>query len=129
MSAVEPSIRDGLFHAALTEADAPTVRTGERLMTALIVCCLLLDILVVLGAFLLAYWVRFVMPDDEASALGLQEYGRIGALVGVTTVVLLAVHGVYGTASHPTLVQSAAHRHLCGLDCPHRGRDNLLCPR
>ena len=95
MSAVEPSMRDGLFHAAFTDAGAPAVRAGERLVTAAIVACLLLDVVVVLGAFLLAYWVRFVMPDDEASALGLQEYGRIGALVGLLTVLLLAVHGVY----------------------------------
>src|SRR5690349_4384926 len=53
VSAVEPSVQDGLFHAAFAETHAPAVRTGERLVTALIVCCLLLDIVVVLGAFLL----------------------------------------------------------------------------
>lgn len=53
------------------------------------------DALLVLLAFLLAYWVRFIAPDLEATAIGLDEYLRIGAVVGVVTVVLFALHGFY----------------------------------
>ncbi|MGE3909436.1 MAG: sugar transferase [Chloroflexota bacterium] len=97
MSAVEPSLRGGLFHAAFAEDQTPAVTRGERLLSALTVLTLAVDALLVLGAFLLAYWVRFVVPDDEAAALGLLEYARLGALVAVTTVLLLAGQGVYQT--------------------------------
>jgi FlaA1/EpsC-like NDP-sugar epimerase len=53
------------------------------------------DAVLVLLAFLLAYWVRFIAPDVEGIALGLDEYVRIGALVGIVTVVLFALHGFY----------------------------------
>ena len=68
---------------------------GARLLTALSMVTLFVDVLVVVGAFLIAYWIRFVMPDDEAAALGLQEYARLAILVAVLTVVLLGLQGVY----------------------------------
>ena len=53
------------------------------------------DALAVFGAFLLAHWVRFIAPDLEATALGLEEYARLGALVSVVAVVLFALHEFY----------------------------------
>ena len=95
MSAIEPALRDRVFHAAFAEGAAPKVTRGERLLSLLTLGTAVVDALVVLGAFLLAYWVRFVVPDDEALALGLQEYVRLATLVAFTTVVLLGFQDVY----------------------------------
>jgi exopolysaccharide biosynthesis polyprenyl glycosylphosphotransferase len=95
MSAVGPSLSGGAFHAAFVEGEAPTTSGSERLLAALTLGTALVDVIVVLGGFLIAYWARFVVPDDEASALGLLEYTRTGLLVGISTVVLLASQGVY----------------------------------
>jgi len=40
------------------------------------------------------------VPDDEAAALGLHEYARTGALVGLATAWLFAIHGVYNRRRH-----------------------------
>jgi exopolysaccharide biosynthesis polyprenyl glycosylphosphotransferase len=53
------------------------------------------DALLVLGAFMLAHWVRFIAPDLEATALDRDEYARMGAVVSLATVVLFALHGFY----------------------------------
>ena len=53
------------------------------------------DVLTVLGAFLLAYWARFIAPDAEATALGLDEYARMGAIVAGVTASLFALQGLY----------------------------------
>jgi exopolysaccharide biosynthesis polyprenyl glycosylphosphotransferase len=53
------------------------------------------DATLVLLAFLLAYWVRFIAPDLEGTALGLEEYARMGAVVSLVTVVLFALHDFY----------------------------------
>jgi exopolysaccharide biosynthesis polyprenyl glycosylphosphotransferase len=50
---------------------------------------------VVLGAFLLGHWLRFVAPGDEASALGLGEYAAIGSWVALVGAALFALHGFY----------------------------------
>src|SRR3954466_11856781 len=44
------------------------------------------DAVLVMLAFLLAYWVRFIVPDQEGTALGLDEYVRIGVVVSLVTV-------------------------------------------
>jgi len=44
---------------------------------------------------LAAFWVRFIAPDQEATALGLDEYARMGAIVSLVTVVLFALHDFY----------------------------------
>jgi exopolysaccharide biosynthesis polyprenyl glycosylphosphotransferase len=54
-----------------------------------------MDLVLVVTAFLLAYWVRFIAPEAEAVALGLDEYFRIGLAVGLGTTLLLAGHGLY----------------------------------
>ena len=53
------------------------------------------DALLVLGAFMLAHWVRFIAPDLEATALDRDEYARMGAVVSLVTVVLFVLHGFY----------------------------------
>jgi exopolysaccharide biosynthesis polyprenyl glycosylphosphotransferase len=53
------------------------------------------DVAAVLGGFLLAYWARFVAPDAEALALGLEQYAGVGAAVGLLAALLLATHGLY----------------------------------
>jgi exopolysaccharide biosynthesis polyprenyl glycosylphosphotransferase len=53
------------------------------------------DAALVLLAFLAAYWVRFIVPDLEGTALGLDEYARMGAVVSLVTVVLFALHDFY----------------------------------
>jgi exopolysaccharide biosynthesis polyprenyl glycosylphosphotransferase len=53
------------------------------------------DAALVLGAFLLAHWVRFIVPDVEATALSLEEYAVRGAVVSLVTVVLFALHDFY----------------------------------
>jgi exopolysaccharide biosynthesis polyprenyl glycosylphosphotransferase len=95
MSAVDPSLRRGAFHTAFDEGEAPPSVRGIRPLAALTLATLVVDALVVVGAFLIAYWVRFVVPDDEVSALGLQEYARLAVLVALMTVTLLGIQGVY----------------------------------
>ena len=69
---------------------------AEGLLPALAAACLLaVDLVVVLGAFLLAYWVRFIVPDAQAFALGLENYATMGLTVGLITAMLFAVHGLY----------------------------------
>ena len=95
MSAVEPSLNRNVFHAAFGESEALPVTRGERLLAALTLITAVVDALVVLAAFVLAYWARFVVPDDEAAALAFHEYLRLAMLVAFTTVVLLGFQDVY----------------------------------
>jgi hypothetical protein len=46
---------------------------------------LLLDLGIVVVAFLLAYWLRFVVLDDSVSALGVEQYALGGLAVGLLT--------------------------------------------
>jgi exopolysaccharide biosynthesis polyprenyl glycosylphosphotransferase len=68
---------------------------GRRLAALTGAVLVIGDALAVLGAFLLAHWVRFIAPDLEATALGLEEYARLGALVSIVAVVLFALHDFY----------------------------------
>ena len=72
-------------------------------------CLLTVDAAVVVSAFLLAHWARFIAPDDAAAALGLEQYGQMGLVVGGATVVLFALHGYYDPEHHRSW---AAHLHL-----------------
>jgi exopolysaccharide biosynthesis polyprenyl glycosylphosphotransferase len=77
------------------------------LLTAL--CLLVVDMAVVLAAFLLAHWARFIAPEDEAAALGLEQYARMGLTVGLVTTILFALHGLYDAERHHSW---AARLHL-----------------
>lgn len=95
MSAVEPSLRGAVFHAAFADSAETSATRKEHLLSALTLVTAGADALVVLSAFLIAYWVRFVVPDDEAVALGYFEYVRLASLVALAVVVLLGVQNVY----------------------------------
>jgi exopolysaccharide biosynthesis polyprenyl glycosylphosphotransferase len=83
----------------VSRRDWPAASTGRWLGRRLSLvaggCLVVGDATLVLGAFLLAYWVRFIAPDLEATALGLDEYARLGAIVSLITVVLFALHDFY----------------------------------
>jgi hypothetical protein len=68
----------------------------ERLLPLLTGACLFLfDVGLVIGGFMLAYWVRFVAADNDLAALGLGEYFRVGATVALLTSGLFALRGLY----------------------------------
>lgn len=75
----------------------PTIQSrAERLLPLVAGACLVaVDTALVVGAFLLAHWVRFIVPDNEAVSLGLDQYLRMGFTVSVASVALLAWHGFY----------------------------------
>jgi len=54
-----------------------------------------IDVAMVLTGFLLAYWLRFVWPDDQGAALDVTEYARMGVSVGLLTSLLFIHHGMY----------------------------------
>ena len=58
-------------------------------------CLFLVDVGLVVGAFMLSYWVRFVASDNELAALGLIEYLRVGVTVALLTSGLFALRGLY----------------------------------
>jgi exopolysaccharide biosynthesis polyprenyl glycosylphosphotransferase len=84
---------------------APEIITGARLPRVMSWLGRLglvgLDIGVVLVAFLAAYWIRFVLPAEEASALGLDLYVRMGLTLGVIASALLALHRMYDLRALP----------------------------
>jgi exopolysaccharide biosynthesis polyprenyl glycosylphosphotransferase len=76
------------------------------------------DGLLVTAAFVVAYWLRFVAPSDEASGLALDEYVRMGANVSVLAVLVLALHGFYDAGrprSWPATFQTAVSGVSTGL--------------
>jgi len=56
---------------------------------------LLVDVAIVVGSFLGAYWLRFVLPDDSVSALGVEQYALGGLVIGVLTALGFATHSFY----------------------------------
>lgn len=68
---------------------------GRRLSLVAGASLVAVDATLILLAFLVAYWVRFIVPDQEATALGLDEYARMGAVVSLVTVVLFGLHDFY----------------------------------
>ena len=106
-----------------TEADEdnqPDAWTTRFLPVASGLCLLIVDAGLIIGAFLLAYWTRFVAPDDRGSALALDEYVRMGAFVAFGTAFLFAVHGFHDPdsprdwAARLNLVVSALSTSLVG---------------
>lgn len=69
---------------------------AERLLPmAFGIGTVIIDVAIVTTAFLCAYWLRFVAPDDSASALGIEQYALVGVVVGALTTVSFATHGFY----------------------------------
>ncbi|MBV8718294.1 MAG: sugar transferase [Chloroflexi bacterium] len=70
-------------------------RIGRALPTAGGACLLLLDFGLVFGAFMLAYWSRFVAADLTFIALGVEQYSWMAALIAAGTGILFATHGLF----------------------------------
>jgi exopolysaccharide biosynthesis polyprenyl glycosylphosphotransferase len=84
-----------LITEAAAEAAAPTSDHVQRALFIASVCLLLaVDAAVVLGAFIVAYVLRFVISADVGSALPLQSYTGTGLTVGLIATVLLAFQGL-----------------------------------
>lgn len=80
---------------AVAKRAAPTSDQTQRALFAASVCVLLaVDFALVLGAFVLAYVLRFVLPADLVSALPLDVYVRTGMTVGLVSIALLALQGL-----------------------------------
>jgi exopolysaccharide biosynthesis polyprenyl glycosylphosphotransferase len=59
------------------------------------------DVGVIVGAFLLAHWARFIVPDASGLAMGIEHYARVGLIVGLITAAFLASHGLYDEERPP----------------------------
>jgi exopolysaccharide biosynthesis polyprenyl glycosylphosphotransferase len=94
---------------------APTERWLVPVTAILLVA---VDGLVMTLGFIVAYWIRFVVPSDEAAGLALDEYVRMGATVSVLGVLVLALHAFYDPGrprSWPTTFQTALSGVSTGL--------------
>lgn len=76
-------------HKVLASARALRVFTAVSVATLLTV-----DVAVVVGAFVLAYDLRFVLSDAVAEAFPFELYLRTGVVVGVFAMVLLVLQGL-----------------------------------
>jgi exopolysaccharide biosynthesis polyprenyl glycosylphosphotransferase len=82
--------------AATFTPNWPSRSRLERLLPLLTGACLfVVDIGLVIGGFMLAYWVRFVASDNELAALGLGEYVRVASTLALLTSGLFALRGQY----------------------------------
>src|ERR1700687_71381 len=63
-------------------------------------CTLSVDVVLVLTAFVVAYWLRFVAPGAQAEALGFDHYLWPALAIGLLTGVQLAMHSLYDE-EHP----------------------------
>jgi exopolysaccharide biosynthesis polyprenyl glycosylphosphotransferase len=71
-------------------------RRAERLLPlAAGLLWLLGDIAAVVAAFMVAHWLRFVMPGDPETALGTEIYLRQSAVMAGATAVLFLLQGFY----------------------------------
>jgi exopolysaccharide biosynthesis polyprenyl glycosylphosphotransferase len=87
--------RSQVLTEAVPETAAPASDQAQRALFAASVCALLaIDFGLVLGAFVLAYVLRFVIPADVVSALPLENYLRTGMVVGLVATALLALQGL-----------------------------------
>ncbi len=82
------------------ERDEPRITADRRLEHFLAALwswsLVLIDISVVLGAFIAAYWLRFVVSEDGSlPALDLNRYAAMGVSISAVTVILFAHHGLY----------------------------------
>lgn len=93
----------------------PTRSRLERWLPMLTGGCLfVVDVSLVLCAFLVAYWLRFVAAENELAALGFDEYVRVGLTVGLLTSGLFALRGQY-ELSRPTAWAGRLHTVVSAL--------------
>jgi exopolysaccharide biosynthesis polyprenyl glycosylphosphotransferase len=99
MSTAELGVHERVWVRASVDEDAAAHARAEQLLPFLAGICLALgDLVVVLGAFLLAHWIRFVALSDHPSALGMDEYMREGGAVALATVAVFMLQGYYDEA-------------------------------
>jgi exopolysaccharide biosynthesis polyprenyl glycosylphosphotransferase len=100
MNVIDAGVVDQAWAAPRPTAHADD-RRAERLVPFLGGLCLIVgDACMLAGAFAFAYWARFVAPDDGAAALGLEQYIRMGVMVSLISIILLAAQGLYDE-EHP----------------------------
>ena len=80
--------------AAERSASRAVARPRQLLAAASVITLFTVDIVVVAGAFIVAYFIRFVLSDTIAAALPLALYVRVGLTVGGVTALLLALQGL-----------------------------------
>jgi exopolysaccharide biosynthesis polyprenyl glycosylphosphotransferase len=115
MSTVELRVGAPAWPRELADGRAPAHPRVEQLLPVLAGACLLtLDVALVMGAFLLAYWARFVVPDLEAAAMGVERYVWMGLIVGVANAVLFALNGLYDL-DRPRTWPSRLHAVVSGV--------------
>ena len=102
MSAVELHFdqRRGTLVVAPVARPSPRARAAATLLNGWNAGLVLVDVTVIVGGFLLAYWIRFIAADAAALALGIENYVRAGLIVALLTTALLASHGLYDE-EHP----------------------------
>jgi exopolysaccharide biosynthesis polyprenyl glycosylphosphotransferase len=92
-----PSTR--VWSAPVGETWTPPVATSDRLERLLPVltgiCLVVLDVALVVGAFMSAHWLRFIAADDTLSALGLEQYLLMSVTIAALTSGLFAFRGLY----------------------------------
>src|SRR5215217_3494335 len=99
MTTLDISPSKSVWRASDPEAWTPPAITHdrlERLLPALTgVCLVVVDLALVMGAFMAAHWLRFVAADDSLSALGIEQYVLMSLLVAGITSGLFAFRGLY----------------------------------
>src|SRR5439155_21691933 len=103
MSTVELPSTGHRWPTALPDAWTPSTlswgrrnRRVEHLLPLLTgVCLVVTDLGLVVGAFMLAHWLRFIAADDTLAALGLDRYVLMASVVGLLTCGLFAFRGLY----------------------------------
>jgi exopolysaccharide biosynthesis polyprenyl glycosylphosphotransferase len=65
-------------------------------------CLVVVDIVVLVAAFLFAHWLRFVANGDETAALPVDDYARMALTIGCVMAGLLALHGLYNVDARPS---------------------------
>jgi exopolysaccharide biosynthesis polyprenyl glycosylphosphotransferase len=73
-----------------------------------------IDVAVILGAFVLAYWARSMAPNIAASEAGLDQYARAGLTVSLATALLFALNGLYNV-DRPRLPLARLHLIASGV--------------
>src|SRR5690242_9750108 len=110
MNAMDVRVVDQAWSAPAQVDVAERGRRAERLVPFFGSLCLIVgDTAMLAGAFAFAYWARFVAPDDGALALGLEQYIRMGVMVSLISIILLAGQGLYNQ-EHPLGLVSRSYR-------------------
>jgi exopolysaccharide biosynthesis polyprenyl glycosylphosphotransferase len=99
MTTVDLPSSDRVWSASLTEPWTTPVHTAdrlERLLPALTgICLIVVDLALVMGAFVLAHWLRFIAADASLASLSIEQYMLMALTIAVVTSGLFAFRGMY----------------------------------